>query len=30
MVEREVFSNLIKAISAIERDQFLPAEPENV
>jgi aspartate beta-hydroxylase len=30
MVEREVFSNLIKAISAIERDQFLPAEAENV
>jgi len=30
MVERGVFSNLIKAISAIERDQFLPAEPENV
>ena len=30
MVEREVFSNLIKAISAIERDQFLPAEPANV
>ena len=30
MVEREVFSNLIKAISAIELDRFLPAEPENV
>ena len=30
MVEREIFSNLIKAISAIERDRFLPAEPENV
>jgi len=30
MVEREVFSNLIKAISAIERDRFLPAEPANV
>jgi hypothetical protein len=30
MVEREIFSNLIKAISAIERDRFLPAEAENV
>ena len=30
MVEREVFSNLIKAISAIELDRFLPAETENV
>jgi aspartyl/asparaginyl beta-hydroxylase (cupin superfamily) len=30
MVEREVFSNLIKGISAIERDRFLPAETANV
>lgn len=30
LVERDVFSNLIKAISAIELDRFLPAEHENV
>ena len=30
LVERDVFSKLIKAISAIEQDQFLPMEHENV
>ena len=30
LVERDMFSNLIKAISAIELDRFLPAEHENV
>jgi aspartyl/asparaginyl beta-hydroxylase (cupin superfamily) len=30
LVERDMFTKLIKAISAIERDQFLPAEHENV
>ena len=30
LVERGMFSNLIKAISAIELDRFLPAEHENV